>query len=177
MQRKTAINAVFLIEGKSIIPKFSGCPHPATIKAVNQTADKSNILNKITIALIIAKPGHLRNSLQSLLRTMPQIEMLAETSDPSILLKMDLEIHPELILIDGGLLTEANWSQVKTIKANWPETKVLVLTDNDQQGQAAREAGADLYLLKGYPATDLARLIENSLIPGSDDGLPAFRSE
>ncbi len=121
-------------------------------------------MNKITLALLIAKPGHLRNGLQSLLRTIPQIEVLAESNDPSILLKMNDDLRPELILVDGGLIAEDNWSALAKIKADWPGTKVLVLTENDQQGLAAREVGADFYLLKGFPAADLAQLIETALI-------------
>ena len=126
-------------------------------------------MNKITLALIVAKPGHLRNGLQSLLRTIPQIEILAESHDPSILLKMNEEIRPELILVDAGLIDEANWSAITKIKADWPSTKVFVLTENDQQGQTAKEAGADFCLLKGFPATELAHLIEISLSHASRD--------
>jgi DNA-binding NarL/FixJ family response regulator len=120
-------------------------------------------LNKITLALIIAKPGHLRNALQSLMRTVPQIELLAESNDPLVLLKMK-ETFPKLIVVDGSLIDEENWSVLTKTKADWPRTKVLVLTENDQQGQAARKAGADFYLLKGFPATELAQLIETALI-------------
>ena len=116
--------------------------------------------------MIVAKPGHLRNALQSLLRTIPQIEILAEANDPSILLKME-DILPELILVDGSLIDERNWSVVTKVKADWPGTKVIVLTENDQQGQAAREAGADHFLLKGFPATELVQLVETSLIQDS----------
>ncbi|HUV26279.1 MAG TPA: response regulator transcription factor [Anaerolineales bacterium] len=126
-------------------------------------------MNKITLALLIAKPGHLRNGLQSLLRTIPQIEVLAESNDPSILLKMNDDLRPELILVDGGLIAEDDWSGLTKIKADWPGTKVLVLTENDQQGQTAKEAGADFFLLKGFPATELACLIETLLIPESPD--------
>ena len=119
-------------------------------------------MNKITLALLIAKPGHLRNGLQSLLRTIPQIEILAESNDPSILLKIE-ETFPDLLVVDGVLIDEDKWYFLKKFKADWPATKVIVLTENDQQGQAAREAGADFYLLKGFPATDLAQLIETAL--------------
>jgi len=134
-------------------------------------------LSKITLALLIAKPGHLRNGLQSLLRTIPQIEILAESNDPSILLKMNDDLRPELILVDGGLIAEDDWSGLTKIKADWPETKVLVLTENDQQGLAAREAGADFYLLKGFPAADLAQLIETSLIQDSRDEIDLSTKE
>jgi len=126
-------------------------------------------LKKITLALLIAKPGHLQNGLQSLLRTVPQIEILAESNDPSILFKMNEEIHPELIVVDAALIGEDNWFAITKIKADWPATKVLVLTENDQQGQAARDAGADYFLLKGFSATELAKLIETVLIDDIQD--------
>ena len=126
-------------------------------------------MNKITLALNIVKPGHLQNGLQSLLRTIPQIEMLAESHDPAILLKMNAEILPELILVDASLMIEAHWSAITKIKTDWPSTKIIVLTENEQEGQTAKEAGADFYLLKGFPATELAQLIENLLIHDSPD--------
>ena len=80
-------------------------------------------LKKITLALLIAKPGHLQNGLQSLLRTVPQIEILAESNDPSILFKMNEEIHPELIVVDAALIGEDNWFAITKIKADWPATR------------------------------------------------------
>ena len=126
-------------------------------------------LNKITLALIIAKPSHLRNSLQSLLRTIPQIEILAESHDPAILVKMHAEIHSELILVDASIIDETSWSAITKIKADWHNTKFIVLIENEQQAQKAKEAGADFYLLKGFPATELVHLIENLLIHDPPD--------
>ena len=134
-------------------------------------------MNKITLALVIVKPGHLRNGLQSLLRTIPQIEILAESNDPSILRKMNEDFHPELILLDGGLIAEDDWSALTKIKENRPATKILVLTENDQQGQAAREAGADYFLLKGFPATELVHLVETSLIQDSREEIDLSTKE
>ena len=88
-------------------------------------------MNKITLALIIAKPGHLRNGLQSLLRSIPQIEVLAESHDPSILTKMNEEIRPDIILADACMFNAANWAAIKKIKKDWPGTKVLILTENE----------------------------------------------
>lgn len=130
-------------------------------------------MNKITLALLITKPGHLQNGLQSLLRSIPEIEILAESNDLSILMKLNEEILPELIVVDGALIVENDWSAITKIKADWPGTQVLVLTDDESQGQAAREAGADYFLLKGFPATDLAQLIESSLNRDRGDEIPS----
>ena len=125
----------------------------------------------ITLALVITNPGHLWNGLQSLLRTVPKIEIIAESQDPSVLLKMSTEIYPELILIDTSIFDETNWTSITKIKAEWPETKIVVLTENDLQRQRAKEAGADIILPKGFPAAKLVNLIENSLIQKSQDDI------
>jgi len=118
---------------------------------------------QITLALVIAKPGHLWNSLQSLLRTVPQIEIIAEAQDPTVLLKMGKEIHPELVLLDASIFDETTWTAITKIKAEWPQTKFVVLTENEPQRQSAEEAGADLVLPKGFPAAKLVALIEDLL--------------
>ena len=121
------------------------------------------MLNKITLALVITKPGHLQNGLQSILRTVPQIEIIGEAHDPSVLLKMRDEIHPDLILLDASVLEETDWTAMSELKAEWSHTTILVLTENGQQEQKAKEAGADYFLPKGFPAAELVNLIENSL--------------
>ena len=74
------------------------------------------------------------------------------------------EALPELIIVDGSLIDDKNWPVLTKLKSDWPGTKVIVLTENEQQGQSAREAGADFYLLKGFPASELAHLVETSLL-------------
>ena len=126
-------------------------------------------MKKITLALVITKPGHLRNGLQSLLRTIPQIEIIAEAQEISVLLKMSEEVNPELIFLDACIIDDANWTAIIKLKAEWPKTKILVFTENEQQGQGAKEAGADFILPKGFPAAELVHLIENSLIQNLGD--------
>ena len=126
-------------------------------------------MNKITLALVITKPGHLRNSLQSLLRTVPQIEIIAEAHDPSVLLRMSYEVYPELILLDAEVIEEADWTAIAKLKGEWPKTTILVLTENDKQGQQAKNAGADYFLPKGFPAAELVNLIEISLTHDAHD--------
>jgi len=122
------------------------------------------VLNKITLALVISKPGHLRNGLQSLLRTVPQIKIIAESQEPSNLLDICNEIHPDLIIIDASIFEESNWTAIIKIKSEWPQTKIVVLTENNLQKQRAKKAGADFFLPEGFPAVELVNLIENSLI-------------
>jgi len=132
---------------------------------------------QITLALVIAKPGHLWNGLQSLLRTVSQIEIIAEAQDPSVLVKMGTEMHPELILLDASIFDETAWAAITKIKAKWPQTKFVVLTENEPQRQSAQDAGADILLPKGFPAAKLVALIEDLLIQNTQDETPAKSGE
>ena len=74
-----------------------------------------------------------------------------------------------MILIDASIFDEANWTSITKIKTEWPQTKIVVLTENDSQRKGAIEAGADIMLRKGFPAAKLVMLIEDLLIQNSQD--------
>jgi DNA-binding NarL/FixJ family response regulator len=118
---------------------------------------------QVTLALIVARPGPLRNSLQSLMTTMPQIEILAETSDPSALLRMGAGIQPDVVLLDASLPEEQVWAALRQIKEEWCRTRSIALVEDSQQQQEIEAAGADIALLKGYPAAKLIAAIEELL--------------
>ena len=118
---------------------------------------------QVTLALIVARPGPLRNSLQALMTTMPQIEILAETSDPSALLRMGAEIRPDVVLLDASLREEQVWAALGQIKEEWSQTRSIVLVEDSQQQQKAQASGADVVLIKGYPAANLIAAIERLL--------------
>ena len=119
--------------------------------------------NQVTLALIVARPGPLRNSLQALMTTMPQIEILAEANDPSALLRMGDTMQPDIVLLDASLPEHEVWAALKQIQDEWSQTRTIVLVGNSQQQQQAREAGADVALLQGFPAAKLAAVIEGFL--------------
>ena len=118
---------------------------------------------QVTLALIVARPSPLRNSLQSLMTTIPQIEILAETSDPSALLRMGAGIQPDVVLLDASLPQEQVWAALRQIKEEWCHTRTIVLVEDSQQQQEIEAAGADVALLKGYPAAKLITAIEELL--------------
>ena len=132
---------------------------------------------QVTLALIVARPGPLRLSLQALMTTMPQIEILAETSDPSALLRMGAEIQPDVVLLDANLPEEQVWAALRQIKQEWCQTRSIVLVEDSQQQQKAQAAGADVALLKGYPAAKLIATIEGLLSQEEEGGAYADRKD
>jgi len=121
------------------------------------------------LALIIAKPGHLWDGLQSLLRTLPEIEIIAEIKFPSVLLKMGGEMKPDLILLDASLFGEDILKAIIKINEEWPHTQCVVLVENSQHYQALYDAGVDLVVQQGFPATKLVAVIEELLSAHLED--------
>jgi DNA-binding NarL/FixJ family response regulator len=124
---------------------------------------------QVTLAVVVARPGPLRNSLQTLMTTMPQIEILAETTDPSALLRMGADIQPDVVLLDASLPEEQVWAALRQVKEEWSHTRSIVLVEGSQQQHKAQAAGADVVLLKGYPAAKLIAAIEG-LLPSGGEG-------
>ena len=104
---------------------------------------------QVTLALIVARPGPLRNSLQALMTTMPQIEVLAETSDPSALLRMGAGMQPDVVLVDADLPKEQVWPALQHINEKWCQCRSIVLVGDSLQQQEAQAAGANVALING----------------------------
>lgn len=124
---------------------------------------------QIKLALIVAKPGHLRDGVQSLIRTLPEIEVIAEIKFPAVLLKMGSEMQPDLILLDASSFGEDIWKAITKVNEEWSNTKCVVLVEDSQHDRALYDAGADLVLPQGYPATRLVAAIEELLSAHSED--------
>jgi DNA-binding NarL/FixJ family response regulator len=117
----------------------------------------------VTLSLIVAQPGPLRDSLQALLTTMPQIEIVAEANEPSALLRLSDRIQPDIVLLDASVSENDVWAALAQIRERWPQVRVIVLVESSLQQEQAEEAGADVALLKGFPAARLAVTIEGLL--------------
>ena len=129
------------------------------------------------IALIAAQPGPLRDSLETLLKTIPQIEIVAQARDESALLHWGEKIQPDLIVIEAKEGMRGTDDLLARIFVAWESTRTIVLADTTTQKRAAEAAGADVVLLKGFKAITLVQHIEcllNSKINNETPDLPAI---
>jgi DNA-binding NarL/FixJ family response regulator len=112
-----------------------------------------------TSALIIARSGELRDSLEALVGTMPQIAVV-DTAD-QIPENGEGTSHscPELVLLVGDSFGSEIWLKVRRVKARYPRARCVVLANNVQQQQEAMAAGAHAVLLAGTPPGQLVATI------------------
>jgi len=116
--------------------------------------------------LVAARPGRVRDGLQALLAAIPQIEMIGQADDGASALKSVVEHRPALVLLDTNLPGNEAWVVLRQIKAQWPQARCLIMSDSGQQRRAAKAAGADGMLLKGFLAAELVATIkELKLLP------------
>ena len=115
------------------------------------------------MALIIARPGPLRDSLQAFLLTLSQVGDVRSASDASSALKIISESCPDLVLMDSNLPGDESLTVLSRIRADGPRSRCLFLADDRRQQENAIVAGADVVLLKGCRATELFDAIEKLL--------------
>ncbi len=115
-------------------------------------------------ALIVAKSADLREGLHSLLTVVPQIDCISHTGNGPSALRQVEERCPDLLLLDCDLLHEDVIALLREIKARCPHIQCVVFTDHAHKRGEAQSAGADVVLLKGYPAANLISTITKLLV-------------
>jgi DNA-binding NarL/FixJ family response regulator len=121
------------------------------------------IMKTDTPALIVARPGHLRDAWRALLMATPLIGQVHQAGDAPSALGLLESIAPRLVLLDSDMGEGGPWTLVQQIKADHPESRSVVLVCNLQEQSQAEAAGADVVLLRGFPAEKLFQAIEDLL--------------
>ena len=125
---------------------------------------------KLKLALIVAQPSPLRDALRALVTTMPQVEIVAETGSIAALTEMHTKFQPNLVLLDADVQDEDIWRALALIKSECSHTRSCVLVESEDQRRKAETSSADLVLHKGFPAADLAAILEDLLTQVNDEG-------
>lgn len=112
--------------------------------------------------LIVGMPGRMQESLRTLLKAVPDVEVLETGKEYFALTDLGNE-RPDLVLLDFGQPALALTGEVAAIKAKWPSASCLVLADTARQVQVAKAAGADGVLLRGFAVGELFATLSDLL--------------
>jgi DNA-binding NarL/FixJ family response regulator len=110
------------------------------------------------IRLIIADDHPVvRTGLQGMLAGQPDFEVVGEATTGAEAVDMVAQLQPEVVLMDLQMPEMDGVAATAEIKAQYPETHVLILTTYDTDADILRavEAGATGYLLKDAPREEL----------------------
>jgi DNA-binding NarL/FixJ family response regulator len=118
----------------------------------------------VELILIVAKPGRLREALCTLLKAASRLEPIEQVDDSPSALKIVNECDPGLVLLDAHLPDNEISALLGQIKAKRPQTRCIVLANTVEQQQAAKRAGADEVLLKGFSTANLLEAIDKLML-------------
>jgi DNA-binding NarL/FixJ family response regulator len=106
----------------------------------------------------------LREGLRSLLSSQQGFEIVGEAEDGLEAVEAVDQARPDLVLMDLTMPRMGGIEATRKIKEKRPETKILALTIQDcpEYRAATFKAGADGYLLKNTPSSELIRSIEEA---------------
>ena len=113
---------------------------------------------------IILADGHrlFIDSLKLVIERMsPQIRIIDTAQDGFDALKKTLKERPDIILLDIDLPGMEGQDIVKSIRSKSPETKIVILTTNDEFHciEESLKNGVSAYLLKDIPLSELITML------------------
>lgn len=118
------------------------------------------IASKSPITVLLADDhAVVRKGTREFLEEDPAIHVIAEASDGAEAWQLLTEHRPDVAVLDVRMPQINGIDLTKRIKASYPQVRVLILTayDDDPYILAALRAGADGFLLKTAPSSDLLR--------------------
>lgn len=103
-----------------------------------------------------------RSGLRLLLESEQHFEVLAETGDVAGTVDAVIELRPRVLVLDLNMGGESALDAIPRLRADAPETQIVVLTmqDNPAFAQAALRAGALGYVLKDAADSELMSAVE-----------------
>jgi PAS domain S-box-containing protein len=117
----------------------------------------------------------IRRALRSLLLSRPEWTVCGEAADGNEAVRMTRDQRPDLVLMDISMPEMNGVQATKTIRREFPETRVLIISQNDPEvtKKQAQEAGASGYVAKA----DLSRSLLGAIEKVTKNGNGSARSD
>jgi NarL family two-component system response regulator LiaR len=112
--------------------------------------------------LIVDDNARLRTLLRGIATQEPDLHVGGEAEDGAEAIRLAQEFQPDIVLLDLAMPRVNGLEALQRIKAERPETKVIIVTVHaeDAYRRAAADGGADAFLLKKTLVTVLLPTIQ-----------------
>ena len=141
----------------TIYPNESMTADSATRSMAVKTLKKPD---KIRVMLVDDHPAF-RTGMAALIENEPDLKVVAEAGDGQAAIRIYRENKPDVVLMDLRLPGMGGAEATLSIRKEFPDARVIVLTtfDTDEDIYRAIQSGAKSYLLKDTPNVELAKTI------------------
>ena len=119
--------------------------------------------------LVVDDHPVVRHGLMAILRWEKDIELVGDAADGLEAVRLILEQHPDVVLLDLRLPHLSGIEVMKQVRSQGLQTRFLVLTtyDTDEYIAPALAAGAQGYLLKDAEPEELSRAVRSLMRGGA----------
>ena len=131
--------------------------------AVGDEEEKVGSMSDPIRIMIVEDHAVVRQGLAALLRTVPDFSIVAEAADGRESIELFRLHQPDITLMDLRLPQMNGVEAITSIRKDFPQARIIVLTtfDGDEDIYRALQAGAQGYLLKGMTGEELMDAIRS----------------
>lgn len=130
---------------------------------MSQSQFSASDVDDYTVAIVA--PPWLQGGLAVVVKSIPQVRLVACTGSVPTFLLLDLAREPDVIILAVDAPQAKASDQVRPVRFVYPHARYLVLVQETAQFDSARAAGADAILLQGASAeqftAEIKCLVEN----------------
>lgn len=96
-------------------------------------------------------------------------EVVGSAANGRVAVELALDLQPDIAVVDLMMPGMTGFDAIPRIRSVAPATRIVVLSavDDANSRKLAREAGADLYLVKGVLPREMARMLRELVLTGS----------
>ncbi len=125
-------------------------------------------MTKIRVVLV-DDHAILREGLRSLLALQEDIEVVGEAGDGASALELIGRVKPDVVVMDVAMPGMDGLEATRRVKADFPETRVLILTQHDNREYvfSLLQAGAVGYILKKSGGAEVIHAIRSTAAEGA----------
>lgn len=125
-------------------------------------------MDKELSILIVDDNPRARNGLSAFISMQKESAVVCEASNGEEALAKIESQHPDLVLMDLQMPVMDGLDATRAIKERWPKIKVIILTIYADGLSRAQQAGADAFLVKGFPMEELLSMVRGVMEPDQE---------
>jgi len=131
------------------------------VSVMSQAPSSPSDVSDYMVAIVA--PAWLQGGLAVVVKSIPQVRLVACTGSVPIFLLLDLAREPDVIILAVEVPQAHASDQVRPVRFVYPHVRYLVLVQETAQFDSVRAAGADAILLQGASAEQFASEIRHLL--------------